>query len=525
MMTIKKPIKIFAIATAMFFAAALMFACSDPGAPDVVANNPVYAVSANEIESEFDLFMQSCKDRTSFTQKELDAAQYIRGRLVLFGYTDAVIKDFSATESGVSGLIGHNVVTHYQGSQDADAKNVIIGAYYDNRYSAAYTGAEIYKSDGALAGGTSVAALLRIANYLMSEKPQLGFNVTVAFFGGSCVSTAGADAFLKDMTGSEYQNTVLMIEMQRLGVDHVYAFSDVRPTARETFFDGISEQNGLNIYKVTQKSPLMNGVSTLKGIPYYQWAHNGVFGVFFNENIPTLNIVGANWETVDFKDAESKDNDNICFTESDNSETVKQLYPDFAQKAAAAVSLVIHSLESKDFLTAMEYDRENFPNTDILTVGKLWYAIVLCVMMVAAIIMIIVCAIISKKHKQIVSPPIKMKIAVFGVDYEDKNSGDIFFDLRNSSATDDIFPGISNNSGNDDGIVDGIFPLSVNDIQSQVCDASDKETTEIGEQSDAHTDDVNDVFGLDDGIAPAKDDGKKVKRVSKRRSEKKSDDK
>ncbi len=453
-----------------------LFGCADSGAPNYKKSDPsTFAVSVESVVQKLDGFMQGRSDRTSYTEAEKSAAEYLRDTLVGYGYADGpatdgsdggegslpslpteddsasslgMIREFSVNDEGGLKLISRNVVAVYN-ADSASGKNVVIGAYYDNFYSTPYAESKRKgtKSAGALSNGSGVAALLAIAEYLQTEKPALDYSVTLAFFGASSVNNAGVKSFYDKMTASEKRGTVLMIELQRLGVDHVYAFSDARETKREPFFDGIAAENGLDIYKVTQKSPVITDVSGLNGIPYFQWAMYGNFGVFFNHNIPTLNIVGANWETLDLTDRESSDNDDMEFTERDTLSNLKKYYPDYGEKIASAATLVVKSLEDPAFLETMEYDLENFPDTDYLNKNWIWYLVVLGIALIAGGIMMLLTSRLAKKYPPVPPQPRKMKMAVFGMDYEDKNSADIFVDIRQPEPMDDIFPGVPNNDG------------------------------------------------------------------------------
>ena len=449
-------LSIFVCAVACVF---VLGACS-PGAPEYDTSAPKYAIDVSDLQNEFDLFMEECEDRTSFTASEVDAALYLQARLIEFGYNNAELQEFTASEGNVINLESQNVVAHYSSGEGDNVKRVVLGAYYDNRYSSAYKNAIEYRSAGALANGTGVATLLCIAEYFMQNKPTLGFDVTFAFFGGSFVTDVGARAFLHEgMTKSERENTVLMAELQRLGVDHVYAFSDARATSREPFFDGIAKSNALDVYKPTQKSPIIPGVSSLDGVTYYQWAHNGLFTPFFESGIPTLNLVGANWETIDFTDAESSVNANISYTAYDNADTLKRLYPDYADKMATAATLVIRSIEDGAFLSTMQSDRDNFPDTSVLNKGWIWSLVVFGALMLGGVALYFTYAHLTKKYPRTYPAPPKMKMAVFGMDYEDKSTSDIFIDIKRVDG-DDIFPGIPNNDGIHSGkpAADDIFP-------------------------------------------------------------------
>lgn len=474
--------RIISLILCVAMAALCLISCSDYGAPNHNTDSPTYAVSQTNLASELSSFMSENINRTTYTEGEKKAAEYLFNRLMEMGYGDVGLQDFTVTENGVSGLKSQNVVASI-GSDDKSAKNVIIGAYYDNRYSEAYSGATPDGGEGAAAGGTGVAALLGVADYLVNHRSEISrdVRVNIVFFGASYATNDGGSAYLDRLKENEYKNTVLMIEMQRLCGDHIYAFSDARETKREKFFDGIAADNGLDIYKPTSKSPLILGLSALSGVPYYQWAHGGVFSEFFNAGIPTLNLVGGNWDSANLSDIESTENDNISYSENDTLYNLKRFYPDYAEKMATAATLVIRSVCNRELTDVMQYDRDNFPNTDALASGWIWQLVVLAVIIIAAVGMYAVTARLKKKYPIERKAPPQMKMAVFGMDYEDKSSADIFIDIK--SGSDEIFPGVSNNAPKADDPIDEIFP--------PLGGQSDGDNSDGGKQDgeDGHSDD------------------------------------
>lgn len=456
----KKHFRLLSLILIALISAFCLIACSDYGAPSHDTVDPSFAVSTADIETELGNFMSDNIDRTTFTDGEKNAANYLVNRLLEIGVSgdNIDLQEFTANESGLTGLKSQNVIAKIGSS--GSGKNVILGAYYDNRYSTAYAGASPDGGQGALAGGTGVATLLTVADYLVNHSSEINpkVNVTVVFFGASYVSDAGAKYFVDKMSESYYNNTVLMVELQRLCGDHLYAFSDARQTEREKFFDRVAAKNRLDVYKPTSQSPLIIGLSALNGVPYYQWAHNGLFRQFFNVGIPTLNIIGANWETANLSDLESADHDNLSYSQNDTLHNLKRYYPDYSKKMATAATLVIRSICDSEFLATMQADRENFPQTDVLNMGWIWDLIVLAVVAAAAGAMAAVNAHLKKKYPIVKPAPPQLKMAVFGMDYEDKNSADIFIDIRNGD--DEIFPGIQNNRQKSIDPFDDIFPPS-----------------------------------------------------------------
>ncbi|MDE5592888.1 MAG: M28 family peptidase [Clostridiales bacterium] len=454
----KKRFSILSIILCVVVAALCLVGCSDHGAPAHVTQNPNYVITPAQAEAEYSKFMTEERiDRTTFNEGEYNAAEYLKTRLEEMGYEDAELQPFTTSENEITDLKSQNVIAHI-GSHSDTAKNVIIGAYYDNRNKAAYKGDVPDGGEGAVSA-TSVAAVLTVADYIANHQSSIDskLKVTIVFFGASYRSNDGAKAFLDKMNDAEYRNTVLMIEMQRLCGDHVYAFSDARETRREKLFDKVAADNGLNIYKPTSKSPLITGLSTLNGVPYYQWAHSGTFSVFFNAGVPTLNLVGANWESSNLSDVESTSHGNLLYSQDDTLRNVKKYHPDYAEKIATAASLTVSALYDNEFTSVMTYDRENFPDTDTISASWIWYLVVLLAIIACLGITAGIGAYLKKKRPIVVQAPPQMKMAVFGMDYEDKNSADIFIDIQ-GGGSDNIFEGIENNAPKSNNPFDDIFP-------------------------------------------------------------------
>ncbi len=459
----KKHFKILSILLLTIAVAAMLCGCAAPGAPDydVSASQNIEIDGkniANDIADELTAFIENNPDRTTFGEGERAAADYLLNRMIAFGYSDAHIQDFTAEENGVSGLNSQNVIAKLSAAnRTEDTKNIVLGAYYDNRYSQSYKNAMTIKSEAALAGGSGVATLLAVAKYFKDGGKAYDFDITMVFFGAGYLYTRGADEYLRGgMSVEERKNTVLMVEFQRLGVDHVYMYADERETKREPLFDEVAKANGLDIYKPTQKSPIITGTTVTEGVPFYRWAHNGLFSSFADYKIPTLNLVGANWETVNMSDAESSEHANIAYTEKDNLTQLRTLYPDCEKKMATAAALVIRSLEMPNFIEAMTADRTDYPDTSILTMYWVWGLVVIGMLILVCAALFLVYRHLDKKYKPQPLQPRRMKMAVFGMDYEDKDSADIFVDIR--GADEDIFPGVPNNDGVQKDPADDIFP-------------------------------------------------------------------
>ncbi len=450
----KKLFRLILISICAAVLCAPLVACSDAGAPEYDTSGTEFDISVETLEKTLEEFLSDGReDRTTGTAAEAAAADYIAAKLVSYGYSAGDVKtlDFSLVGRNESEMHSQHVTAVYR-SENSDASNVIIGAYYDNGYSAisdVSLGEKVTynRSNGALSNGTGVATLLALAEYFITNRPALDFDVTFAFFGASYNSTSGIVKYIDALGDEGMSNTVCMIELDRIGADNVYAYTDARKTKREELFDRVARDNNLNIYKVTQKSPQITGVSALHGIPYYQWVMGGLYHTFFNRGVPTLAIMGANWETIDITDTESASHDNISFTSEDTLDKLKLLHPNYGTKMATAATLVIEGLTDGEFLSAVKHDRANFPDTSILDKTWVWELIVIGVILIAAAAMAVIIAHLGKKYKaEPQRPPRNIKMAVFGMDYEDKSDDNIYIDIKQANDPfDDIFPGVPNN--------------------------------------------------------------------------------
>ncbi len=440
--------KLICIVLCLVASSFVLTACAaTDGAPSHTVSTDNYVIPAEKLEEKLESFLDGREDRTTYTDAELAAAEYLRDELYSYGYSDASVDGFTVIESEKVSYNGRNVTATYR-SGERDARNVIIGAYYDNNYSPSYNGKVAgTRSHGALSNGTGVATLLAVAEYLATEKPELAIDVSIVFFGAGATSDIGAVKYYESLKPAELARTVMMIELSRIGADNLYAFSDARKTEREAFFDRIAADNGLAVYKPSQKSPIMTELYALQGVPFYQWAQSGMFPVFFNNGIPTLNLIGGNWETIDLTDRESASGGNVTMTARDTLAELKAAHPDYADNMAIASTLLIKSFTDAEFVDTAIYDKANFPDTDVLMMRWIWYLVVLGIIGIGYAAMTLVNKRLADKYPyNPLPPPRNIKMAVFGMDYEDKNSDSIFVDIKSAAPEDDIFPGVPNNA-------------------------------------------------------------------------------
>ncbi len=127
---------------------------------------------------------------------------------------------------------------------------------------------------------------------------------------------------------------------------------------------------------------------------------------------------------------ETKGEKNVAYTENDNVDYLNSHMPSYSRKMADAANLVYGCLTSEDFVASIENTKSAARDYSIYT--KIWIPSVIAigVIILAALSLIPIARRFEKKYPP--KPPSvrKLKVAVFGMDYEDASSGDIFVDLR-----------------------------------------------------------------------------------------------
>lgn len=369
-------------------------------------------------------------NRTSFTDFEKNALNWLAGEMqTLSADGDEQVfivdkKNFNYMDKYTSSNLE---VRYGSDGTDKTRKQVVIGANYDNVYgdigSARGTGGA-----GALMNATGVSVVLELAEYLRRERPVYAFDVVLVFFGASEPGLIGSREYVTNqMTAQQRNNTLLMVNIQRVGGDHMYIYSDEVKTLHNEMLFETAEELGTEFRRQPKFTPYMSAES-IDGIPYTTWGMIGDQAGFMSSGINTANIFGGNLESLNMSNAETQGG-NISYTASDNVETLKNRYPDYKIAMADIASLVVSTLNRQDFADVCMRSQSEKYDYAWLTKPVIVSIILVGVMALAGVALILTVKRFEKKYpfKPIVK---RLRIAVFGMDYETQTDEDIFVDVK-----------------------------------------------------------------------------------------------
>ncbi len=360
------------------------------------------------------------RDRTCFSENEVKAAEYIRNRLVEYGYDEQ--KDtlswqkFSVNEDAEDGMVyrSQNVIATYNPGKK---NTVVIGANYDNIY-AGIEDLNVAKTEneGVMSSVTAVVTLLSLAEAFIEQAPKLEYTVTFAFFGASEVGVVGSTRFVEERV-KNVNDVLLMINLDSLAGKTITVYSDEVETNESKLFLTNGKAYATDFVKLSRSVPIFPQ-SYAENLPY---SHVGLMDdhvCFYEKYVPVIAFKGG-----------SVDGFNYYTLPSDSIEQFEKDYPDYGKAMADTATLVYGTLTAEDFVSTAATFRDK---TSIAFFnGGNWAVFVeVLVVILLAVILILVVKKLEKKYPMQPPKVKKLKIAVFGMDYEDKTDNDIYVDLQ-----------------------------------------------------------------------------------------------
>lgn len=373
-----------------------------------------------DVEEYLDEFLDNFKDRTSFSQAEKDAAQWIAQEFESFGL-ETKVQHFEL-EFNAKKVTSQNVI----GKLDfGKPKQVIICVNYDNVYGSADI--EGVGAEGAYSSGASVAVLLSLAKQFALQKAQdeinLDYNIIFLALGAEEVGLYGSSYYVKHMLPKEISNTLLAVNLDHIGGgDYLYLYCDELSTIHEKFIKQIADNNGLNLRLPPANKKTMSALSPL--IPYWHYGLNSANVRFIAAGINSANFFSGNWHTNNkIGMVESEKNPPIIYTKDDNRKTLKSLYGDsFIQKTNATADIIYYTLINADFVKTMEQSAINRPNYSWLVNESLVTYIKLGLIIIMVTIVILLIRNLSNRYPV---PVVTIKPTppptVFGEEYDNKS--------------------------------------------------------------------------------------------------------
>ncbi len=392
-------------------------------APKDASAQPQYVPLISGAEEFLEEFLEDCYDRTSFSQAEKDAADWIAQKFEAFGLTTE-IQVFDAEYNGKK-MSSQNVI----GTLDfGRAKQVIICAHYDNIYGS--NDIEGFGAEGAYNNATGMAVMLGLAKHFSALKQQdqnfdLDFNIIFLALGAEEVGLHGSYYYVNQMLPKQISNTLLAIDLDCVGGgDYLYLYCDELKTVHERFIKQIADKNNLPL-----RLPPANKKTLPVSTPFTPYIHYGLNSAnlyFLSAGVNSALFFSRNWHTNNkIGMVESEKHPAIIYTKDDNLKTLKTLYGDtFLQKMNAAADIIFYSLTDPEFVQTMQKSAAQRPNYYWLINGNLVAYIKLGLIVLMGIIVFFLIRNFTARYPV---PVITIKPTppptVFGEEYE-KNAPD-----------------------------------------------------------------------------------------------------
>ena len=423
--------------------------------------------SASNMAGELEAFLSACPDRTSLSKDESPeegngesaAAEYIASRLETLTGTRGDIRTFRQRLYGDE-FASSNVVYTVKASEanNPEGCKVIIGAHYDNTYLSSPMGGEYRgydyfmgtKAEGAMSEGTSVAIMLRMCEYFAQISDELTVDIDFVFYGMGCIEYSGAQKYYESLGETGRSKIKLVVTLDNIGGDDLYMYFDEAPTSHGKFMMGVARSVGYGDY-VSEPPAMQTDLpfATVDSLPYTPYALLNDSSVYFdNENVCVMTSGSDNTFLLYRQNGYGKA--DISGASSDTLENLSQKFPGYADQMSVVADLLTKTVTYEGFAEACGEGR---------SVSYGFWTSALAAYIVCAVLGLalfgVTLAVVSKLRKKYAEPSAKhnIKIAVFGMDYEEPKDGDIFFDIHsgNEDPFSDAFDDDKSNADNKDG--------------------------------------------------------------------------
>lgn len=271
-------------------------------------------------------------DKSAGSLGEKKTSEYIESKmqecnLSYFANSDKYIHTFDINPSRLS----QNVIG-VKKSVVPNAKDIIIGAHYDNTHSS--TNASL----GALSNGTGVVCLLSLMQNL--KLCDLNFNVIYIFYGAGKLGHKGANAFVNSLSLTQKQNILLSINLDSIGCgENTYFYASHNAQKISEIFKFKSyEIQSLPIYR---KYDLINNKYNFAFSNAGSRSDNAVY---IKNDIKSLNFFSGNANGINAGFKESHNYENIADTPNDNPTTLLEYYPKYFEKIDNVCKSIFYTL-------------------------------------------------------------------------------------------------------------------------------------------------------------------------------------
>lgn len=442
--------KFAAVFITLLFAACFLFGCGGKPTGNGSQQNSQSPVSADAIDANLKYFLGltdaagatvteygDMGDRTPTSESERNAAQKLFAHFSDKEiYSNIEVTELTDTtfsvKSGAETRTSQNVEIRFSNPQKEGNGQVIIGTAYDNpygKYDSVYGGEP---STGAFTA-TGVATVMSVIDWVNANaetvRSQCDFDIVFVFFGCGSYNSMGATAYINDtMTDEQRKETLLMFNVDSLGGERTYLYADEVKTEHESFLRKVANNENLAFYSLPSNMPIIDGMYR-NGVYYTHFAMLADSTSFVEWDIPSARIFSGYYGGFNLSDLEKKGKANLCGTSRDTYFNLKNEREAFAKQGRDAAALILSAVRADGFKEAAAASKSNVRNFAGWT-NPLWaYIAVLFLAVAFGVTLVILVKHFEKKYpfKPIVK---RMKIAVFGMDYETQTDEDVFVDIK-----------------------------------------------------------------------------------------------
>ncbi len=294
--------------------------------------------------------------------------------------------------------ISHNVIYTIKGA--SDGKKVVLSTNYDNlpydyesddEYGEIDSNSVLYFSQGINASASSVAVLLSLAQML--PQSYFDFDIDIVFFGAGYQDNAGAKYYNQTLSKTERENTILMLDISRIGLgERLYYYSGEFSNNNSFYASALD----ISRYKNS-----MHGASTLSdsGLGYTSAGYSSSTQVFEGNGINVLHIFAGAYDSKAFGGfCEYSDQFNITNTSYDNLDYISKNHStDVTKNMTKAVMLVQGLLDNEQFTSTLSKKPSTW-QYELFNVNSIMVITVLLILLI--IVCLIIHYVLEKKARK-----------------------------------------------------------------------------------------------------------------------------
>ena len=254
----------------------------------------------------------------------------------------------------------------------------------------------------------------------------LNTNVDFVFYGMGCVDYGGAEAYRESLGESGRENTILAVTLDGLGGDELWMYFDETETAHGEFMRNIASTRGYG--ELVGEPPVMQAdpaEALTDKLPYTPYALINESSLYFGSNNICTVTSGSDF-TFLLGSEKWYGSSDAEYTSADTLATLEQNNPGYAEQMCIAADELTCSIFHPAFAEVCTQKNTSYAWLTGQIAAYVGGALLAAGLLVFTILM--------TRHlkKKYTDQGVRrnVKVAVFGMDYEDPEDGDVFVDTH-----------------------------------------------------------------------------------------------